>query len=129
MPSTRADPFGVALDSRLPYAKTDWAIWAAAVATTNTTRDLFVDGVVAYVAHTADPLANALADLYFTTNGTEAKFLNRPTVGAHFALLTLPARSASTVVPAVNLRSAAGYASRLWRTWRRGRTSVHRPVH
>lgn len=73
----RTEPYGVPLDSRATYQKTDWAIWAAAVATTNTTRDLFIDGVHDYIANTADTLSNPLADLYDTVTGREASFLNR----------------------------------------------------
>lgn len=64
-------PYGLPLDSRSTYTKTDWATWAAAIATTTETRDAIINGVVRYIGNTGDSHGNPLTDLYWSHNGTE----------------------------------------------------------
>ncbi|GAA6036100.1 hypothetical protein JCM8097_006615 [Rhodosporidiobolus ruineniae] len=91
----KAEKYGVPLDSRHPWTKSDWELFAAASATDPQTRDLFVDKLVEYLK--AGKVDAAFPDLYetptadFPGRGLDwpVLFLSRPVVGGHFALLAL----------------------------------------
>ncbi|KAG6821602.1 hypothetical protein H0H93_000111 [Arthromyces matolae] len=76
--------YGVPLDTRHTYSKTDWQIWTAAIATDTTTRDLFISSVKKYASDglTSQPFG----DWYETTNGQAEGFRARPVVGGHLGL-------------------------------------------
>ncbi|EIN10412.1 DUF1793-domain-containing protein [Punctularia strigosozonata HHB-11173 SS5] len=84
---TVAQSFGVPLDTRHTYTKSDWQIWTAAIATETSTRDLFISSVRKYAADGES--SQPLGDWYETTNGAVEGFRARPVVGGHFALLAL----------------------------------------
>ncbi|KAF9057677.1 DUF1793-domain-containing protein [Panaeolus papilionaceus] len=78
---TVAQPFGVPLDTRHTYTKSDWEIWTAAIMTDTSTRDLFISSVKKWAS---DGLSSQpLGDWYETTNGTPEGFRARPVVGGH----------------------------------------------
>lgn len=84
---TVAQSFGVPLDTRHTYTKSDWQIWTAAFMANTAARDLFISSVRKYAADGAN---NApLSDWYETTNGVDEGFRARPVVGGHLALLAL----------------------------------------
>ncbi|KAG5724965.1 hypothetical protein E4T56_gene12457 [Termitomyces sp. T112] len=84
---TVAQSFGIPLDTRHTYTKTDWQIWTAAIVTDTTARDLFIGSVKKYAA---DGLSSQpFGDWYETTNGQPEGFRARPVVGGHLALLAL----------------------------------------
>ncbi|KAJ7368444.1 DUF1793-domain-containing protein [Mycena albidolilacea] len=85
---THTNAFGVPLDTRHTYTKTDWEIFTASWVTTTTVRDLFISSVKKWVS---DGLNNGpLGDLYDTVSGQIAVgFRARPVVGGHLALLVL----------------------------------------
>ncbi|KAI5122587.1 hypothetical protein M0805_004803 [Coniferiporia weirii] len=79
--------YGVPLDTRHTYTKSDWQLWTASIVTDTETRDLFVTAVQKYAA---DGLSSApLGDWYETTNGGPEGFRARPVVGGHLALLVV----------------------------------------
>jgi hypothetical protein len=81
------DTYGVPLDTRHTYTKSDWESWTAAIMTNTTTRDMFIDSVYKYAA---DGESNQpLGDWYETLDGTVYGFRARPVVGGHLALLAL----------------------------------------
>ncbi|KIP02118.1 hypothetical protein PHLGIDRAFT_112413 [Phlebiopsis gigantea 11061_1 CR5-6] len=83
--STHANSFGVPLDTRHTYTKSDWSIWTAAISTTTAVRDLFITAVHNYAA---DGLSSQpLGDWYETLDGSVEGFRARPVVGGHLALL------------------------------------------
>ncbi|KAM3065411.1 hypothetical protein ACMFMG_011467 [Clarireedia jacksonii] len=86
-----AHTYGVPLDTRNTYTKSDWQIWCAAVAEEDTKKDL-IGRVVKYVNETE--MGRPLGDFYDTDDSGWAKFpvqfMARPVVGGHFALLALP---------------------------------------
>ncbi|BGP39357.1 hypothetical protein JCM10449v2_003295 [Rhodotorula kratochvilovae] len=93
---SKLEEYGLPLDSRHPWAKTDWHIFAAASATDAKGRDSFVDNLVKYL--TAGKVDAPFPDLYETPTasfpGREGLdwpiyFIARPVVGGHFALLAL----------------------------------------
>ncbi|KAG2056314.1 DUF1793-domain-containing protein [Suillus hirtellus] len=79
--------YGVPLDTRHTYTKSDWELWTAAIMTNTATRDMFIDSVYKYAA---DSESNKpLGDWYETHDGTVYGFRARPVVGGHLALLAL----------------------------------------
>ncbi|GLB33929.1 putative protein with domain of unknown function (DUF5127) [Lyophyllum shimeji] len=84
---TVAQPYGVPLDTRHTYTKTDWEIWTAGIVTDTATRDLFISSVKKYASSGSSN--QPLGDWYETTNGAAEGFRARPVVGGHLALLIL----------------------------------------
>lgn len=84
--------FGVALDSRQDWAKSDWNMWLAGTFDPST-RDEFVDDLWAYMTNGKHNWP--FSDRYVSTSkhgnepGTPILCRARPTVGGHFALLAL----------------------------------------
>ncbi|KAF9008954.1 DUF1793-domain-containing protein [Cyathus striatus] len=76
-----AQPFGVPLDTRHTYTKSDWEIWTAGIVTNTSTRDLFISSVKKWAS---DGLSSQpFGDWYETTNGEPEGFRARPVVGGH----------------------------------------------
>ncbi|KAL2022016.1 hypothetical protein VTK56DRAFT_6256 [Thermocarpiscus australiensis] len=88
---TVAAEYAVPLDTRHTWAKSDWAMFAAAVASRET-RDLLVSKLARWVGATTTD--RAMTDLFdAVTGGFPAggpTFVARPVVGGMFALLALP---------------------------------------
>jgi len=83
--------FGVPLDTRHTYTKSDWEMFAAAIAS-NTTRDMFTSSLANWINQT--PTQFPMSDLFNTTNGEYPQdpvinFIARPVVGGSFALLDI----------------------------------------
>ncbi|KAI7961077.1 hypothetical protein MJO28_001566 [Puccinia striiformis f. sp. tritici] len=95
-PSVSND-YGVPLDSRHTWAKTDWQMFAAAASISIQTRDLFTSKLVKFLQ--ANKVNAGFPDLYETqtaeypgrssTSTWRIEFINRPVVGGHFAILAL----------------------------------------
>ncbi len=60
------DAFGVPLDTRHNYTKSDWQMFAAAIASSST-QQLFISGLAKFVAET--PTDEPLTDLYDAQTG------------------------------------------------------------
>ena len=93
-----ASTYGVPLDTRHTYTKSDWEIFCAAVAE-NETRALFVDDLAAYIDQT--PTNMPFGDLYDAVTGdypADSMFAARPVVGGEFAILALNGAPTSGVV-------------------------------
>lgn len=82
--------YGLPLDSRARYSKSDWEFFAAAVAS-NRTRKALLDSVALWVDETSTD--RPFTDLYDTEGtggfGAGNEFKARPVVGGHFAFLAL----------------------------------------
>lgn len=77
--------YGVPLDTRHTYTKSDWEIWTSGFVTDTGMRDTLISSVLKY---TSNGQNNApLGDLYDTGTGVAAGFRARPVVGGHLALL------------------------------------------
>ncbi|KXT00156.1 hypothetical protein AC578_3299 [Pseudocercospora eumusae] len=94
-PSVRAES-GVALDSRVNWGKTDWMLWAAAVAQRSgneDVKDMFVDDVHAFISNGQSTIP--FGDRFYVSTsgsdeaGTWDSYRARPVVGGHFALMAL----------------------------------------
>ena len=92
---TVRDEAGVALDSRVDWAKTDWMHFAAAYATDDMTRDMFINDVHAFISEASADNQVPFSDKYFVTGdmgdpvGGYDAYRARPVVGGHFAVLAL----------------------------------------
>ena len=87
---TVAREFGVPLDTRHNWTKTDWEMWVAAIASDDT-RKLIHGLVVKFLAGT--PTHRPWTDLYDATDasyGDAPQFVARPVMGGVIALLALP---------------------------------------
>ncbi|GAV98948.1 DUF1793-domain-containing protein [Lentinula edodes] len=79
--------FGVPLDTRHTYTKTDWQIWTSTLMTNTATRDIFIEAVYKWASSGTN---NApLGDWYDTIAGAPEGFRARPVVGGHLAHLVL----------------------------------------
>lgn len=85
---SHAATFGVLLDPRNGYTKTDWELWTAAFLANHTaTRDLLVEKVYNWANSTASRVP--FTDWYDVTSGNQVGFADRPVIGGLFSLLTL----------------------------------------
>ncbi|KAK6217602.1 hypothetical protein LQW54_003324 [Pestalotiopsis sp. IQ-011] len=86
---TVALEYGVPLDTRHTWTKSDWEMFTAAIASVST-RDLFISKLANWINVT--PTQLPLTDLYDAATGDwpPNQFHARPVVGGHFALLALP---------------------------------------
>ncbi|KAF8897656.1 DUF1793-domain-containing protein [Infundibulicybe gibba] len=78
---TVTQPFGVPLDTRHTYTKSDWEIWTAGIMTDTATRDIFISAVKRWASDGVS--SQPLGDWYETTNGSPEGFRARPVVGGH----------------------------------------------
>ncbi|CAK7565465.1 MAG: hypothetical protein SEPTF4163_003382 [Sporothrix epigloea] len=83
--------YGIPLDTRRNWAKSDWQAFAAAVAEPDV-QNAMHERLTRFVEGT--PTVRPLTDLYDVTTGQfpmdGPSFINRPVLGAFFALLALP---------------------------------------
>ncbi|KXX77889.1 hypothetical protein MMYC01_205785 [Madurella mycetomatis] len=88
---TVANEHAVPLDTRHNWAKSDWEMFAAAVASTGT-RDMLIEKLANWVGATSSD--RAMTDLFDSETGGFPRdgptFVARPVVGGFFALLALP---------------------------------------
>ncbi|KAI9738085.1 MAG: hypothetical protein M1818_005513 [Claussenomyces sp. TS43310] len=96
-----AEEYGVPLDSRDDNGKTDWEMWAAAVASDDA-KSMFISKLANWINTT--PVNRGFPDLINVKTGDygTANFADRPVVGGHFALLAL---NGATVNATANLRT------------------------
>ncbi|KAH7403312.1 glutaminase GtaA [Cadophora sp. MPI-SDFR-AT-0126] len=79
--------YGVPLDTRHNYTKSDWEMWTAAIAS-DSTKTMFISDLATWINET--PTNKALTDWYDVQTGDfGGGFTARPVVGGHFALLAL----------------------------------------
>ena len=77
--------FGVPLDNRHTYTKTDWELWTAASTDDKALRQAFVDAI--YKFADTSHFRGAFTDWYDTVSGQQNGFLARPAIGGVYAIL------------------------------------------
>ncbi len=79
---TKQLPFGLPLDSRRTYTKSDWIIWTATLADRPSQFDAFVEPILKFVNESPDRIP--LSDWHETTDGRHVGFRARSVVGGYF---------------------------------------------
>ncbi|RYP68049.1 hypothetical protein DL771_006890 [Monosporascus sp. 5C6A] len=114
--ATVSQTYGVPLDSRHGYTKSDWQVWAAATSST-TTRRLIINALARWLNETAT--AGPFGDLFQTTGDGgyppgQPAFKARPVVGGHFALLALGRSGQGAGVPGLPIPQSPSPGPKEW---------------
>jgi len=79
---TKLNRFGLPLDQRAEYTKTDWEVWTATLARSRADFDALMSPVYDFVSHT--PQRVPLTDWYQTKDARMQGFQARPVIGGVF---------------------------------------------
>lgn len=79
---TKQDKYGLPLDNRETYTKTDWIMWTATLANDKSTFGKFIDPVYLFMNETTDRVP--MSDWVFTDTPTQKGFQARSVVGGYF---------------------------------------------
>ena len=86
---SKSNAFGIPMDPRHTYVKTDWLSWAAAMTSTDADFHTIMDPIFKFANET--PSRNPFTDLYDTVTSVQSTggFIARPVIGGLFAKMLL----------------------------------------
>ncbi|MBV3102322.1 DUF1793 domain-containing protein, partial [Bacteroides thetaiotaomicron] len=79
---TKQNPYGLPLDSRKEYTKSDWIMWTAAMSSDLETFKKFIDPLYKYINETTSRVP--ISDWHHTDSGEWVGFKARSVIGGYW---------------------------------------------